>query len=60
MQPFALHGLLAEARPEQFGRDHDLGSVSHHASTASAAVTDACQWPVRALRSVPDWHDRTR
>src|SRR5216117_4393235 len=22
MQPFALHGLLPEARPEQLGRDH--------------------------------------
>ena len=30
MQPLALHGLLPEARPEQLGRDHDLGSASRH------------------------------
>ena len=30
MQPLALHGLLPEARPEQLGRDHDLGRVSRH------------------------------
>ena len=30
IQPLALHGLLPEARPEQLGRDHDLGSASRH------------------------------
>ena len=30
MQPLALHGLLPQARPEQLGRDHDLGSASRH------------------------------
>ena len=30
MQPLALHALLPEARPEQLGRDHDLGSASRH------------------------------
>ena len=30
MQPFALYALLPEARPEQLGRDHDLGNASRH------------------------------
>jgi hypothetical protein len=30
IQPLALHGLLPEGRPEQLGRDHDLGSASRH------------------------------
>jgi hypothetical protein len=52
--------VLPEARLEQLGRDHDLGSASHHPPTASAAATDSRQWPVSARRSVPDWQDRTR
>lgn len=55
IQSLALDGLLPEARPEQLGRDHDLGSASRHPPP-----------PPLSQRQIPrpaacaGWRDRAR
>jgi hypothetical protein len=60
MQPLALHGVLPEARPEQLGRDHDLGGASHHPPNRLRRSNRVPPMAVRARRGMPDWPDRTR